>query len=266
MFKIIQPPVHLAKYIVCFWVGRFDSSRKNSFVHLAHATTKPQLLFHLEGVFEEIISPQQTERTFDAGIYGQSASHKQYQTGSRAPKIFGVQLYPHALTRLLGIPADELCNESVDIHSILGKQGREVSEKIFSTDCDIKRANIISAFLARRLTGREKMKHGSIVQAIHRIEKCRGEVCIQELIDQSCLSQRQFERNFKELSGFSPKAYLRIVRFESLLDHFVDRGTSLTSAALEFGYYDQSHLNHDFKAFTGLSPLQYLNFYSAQYC
>lgn len=265
MFKTIEPPLNLARYIVCFWIGHFDGCLKSEFIHLAHATSKPQLIFHLEGAFEEIVSPGKTERTFDAGVYGHSYLHKQYKTISPRPKIFGVQFYPHAIAKFLSVPVAELCNESIAIDAIFGREGKEVTEKIFSSDCDIKRVEIISVFLEKKFSRPEKAKDIFTERTIHHIENHKGKVCIQQLIDQSCLSQRQFERNFKELTGFSPKSYLKIVRFESLLDYFANTEASLTDTALEFGYYDQAHLNHDFKAFTGLTPLQYLRFYSEQY-
>ena len=37
---------------------------------------------------------------------------------------------------------------------------------------------------------------------------------------QAFLSQRQFERNFKELIGFSPKFFARLVRFKSLINNY----------------------------------------------
>ncbi|RAW02841.1 AraC family transcriptional regulator [Pseudochryseolinea flava] len=38
----------------------------------------------------------------------------------------------------------------------------------------------------------------------------------------------------------------------------------LRNLALDYGYYDQSHLNHHFKEFTGISPKAYFsNFISA---
>ncbi len=262
MFKIIKPPSNLARYIECFWIGEFDNHLKTSFTHLAAARSKPQLLFHLEGKFEEVIS---SEKTFDACFYGQSNLHKLYKTHSKKPAILGIQFYPQAFPKLLSIPASDLTNESIDINSLFGKEGAELTEKIFTTDGDMQKVKLVSSFLEKKFGRQERKKDIVIEHAIHHIHHHKGKVSIDKLIDQSCLSQRQFERNFKELAGFSPKSYLKIVRFESLLDYFTISQTTLTDVALEFGYYDQAHLNHDFKAFTGLAPSQYLNSYSDQY-
>jgi AraC-like DNA-binding protein len=265
MFKTINPPPNLSKYIKAFWMGSFESNLEKSFTHLAHATTTPQLIFHLEGSFHEVISSVESGQTFDASIYGQSNLYKVFKTKSKKPSILGVQLYPHALPKLLSVPAEALTNETVELQLALGREGRELTEAVFTTRCEFKRVELISTFLEKKLNGPDRPRDTPVANAILNIERCKGRVSISKLVDQSCLSQRQFERNFKELTGFSPKAYLKIVRFESLLEGCAITGSTLTGKALEFGYYDQAHMNHDFRAFTGLSPLQYRDFCSSQF-
>jgi AraC-like DNA-binding protein len=88
------------------------------------------------------------------------------------------------------------------------------------------------------------------------MRKQGGQVNIRELSTQYFLSQKQFERKFKEHSGFMPKLYARIVRFETALSGY-SRNRSLTEVGYESGYYDQSHFIHDFKKFSGHHPRSY---------
>ena len=85
---------------------------------------------------------------------------------------------------------------------------------------------------------------------------------VSELCNQVNLSQRQFERHFKYLTGFSAKTFFKISRFENLIEALGCASgnvpKNLTDMALEYGYYDQSHLNRHFKEFTGMSPSGYL--------
>ncbi|GGC49172.1 hypothetical protein GCM10011386_46810 [Parapedobacter defluvii] len=60
--------------------------------------------------------------------------------------------------------------------------------------------------------------------------------------------------------GVHPKIYTRIVRFnaiKNILDHAAFDG-NLTTLALDFGFYDSSHFIADFKAFSGVTPHNYL--------
>ena len=69
------------------------------------------------------------------------------------------------------------------------------------------------------------------------------------------LSARQFERRFGAQVGLSPKAFLRVVRFQEVL-RAVGAGSTTDWArlAVELGFYDQPHFVNDFKAFTGYTP------------
>ena len=69
---------------------------------------------------------------------------------------------------------------------------------------------------------------------------------------------RQFERRFCELVGVTPKRYARIVRFDAALRaKMAVPKRAWTDIAHEIGYYDQMHMVHDFRRFSGESPTNY---------
>jgi transcriptional regulator GlxA family with amidase domain len=154
------------------------------------------------------------------------------------------------------MPARELANTSVALSDILGRQSTELVEKILAANTSVEKARITASFFEDRLR-EPKNKFRGIGYAVACIHRTKGQVEVKSLVQLSCLSARQFERNFKELTGFSAQTYLRIVRFERALHGFTATGRSLTEFALACGYYDQAHFNRDFKVFTGLTPHQY---------
>jgi AraC-like DNA-binding protein len=57
----------------------------------------------------------------------------------------------------------------------------------------------------------------------------------------------------------SPKRYARLMRFRSLLASLRHApADALGLLALEAGYSDQAHMTREFRAFAGVTPLQYL--------
>ena len=72
-------------------------------------------------------------------------------------------------------------------------------------------------------------------------------------------SQRTFINTFAREVGMTPKLYSRVRRFNRAL-RMVHRREDVdwTDVALACGYFDQSHLIRDFRAFAGLSPSSYL--------
>ena len=73
------------------------------------------------------------------------------------------------------------------------------------------------------------------------------------------LSPRQFERRFLAQVGVPPKLYARIIRFNAALDDkLCHPGRAWSQIANDQHYFDQMHLVHDCRAFTGESPSQFL--------
>lgn len=69
---------------------------------------------------------------------------------------------------------------------------------------------------------------------------------------------RHLERQFRALTGVTPKGYARRARFELARDRlWADPHTRLSALAAECGYADQAHLTREFAAFAGAPPARW---------
>ncbi len=68
---------------------------------------------------------------------------------------------------------------------------------------------------------------------------------------------RRLLRRFAAQVGLAPKRYARIGRFQRLLTSVTGGDVDWARCAVEHGFHDQSHLIHEFQAFSGLSPTGY---------
>jgi AraC-like DNA-binding protein len=259
MYKRLLPPASLKEYVQYFWCGELQLKSGEMFTHYSAASSKAQLLFHYCGDFKIRSASGNIENTFTAGLYGQKALYNQYWTYSKESGIFGVQLYPHALAALFSIPASELTNQIVALDELLGSHSLKLTEKVNTCHSFEEKVNIVSDFLISRIST-QKSKYKNIELAILQMHHHTGQLTLSDLVSHSCLSQRQFERSFKELAGFSPQFYSKLIRFERALYTISDLEKNFTQLSIELGYYDQAHFNRDFKQFTGLSPSQYIAF------
>jgi AraC-like DNA-binding protein len=144
-----------------------------------------------------------------------------------------------------------------DFRSLLGVEGGLLEERIMTARDDAERVAILSVFLERRLD-RDLRELPPVFTSINRIIEARGMIDVGTLSVELSLSHRQFERKFKEFSGFSPKLYSRIARFQAALCEY-GSGKSLTDIAYDCGYYDQSHFISDFREFSGYNPKIYFS-------
>lgn len=165
-----------------------------------------------------------------------------------------VVFQPAAIFRLTGIPLTELANSFVDAEAIWNSKIRQVSEQLEGNDSLEDMVSSIELFLIQ-LTNSVRIKHQAIDSASQYLLQQRGAFSLDHLADQSCLSVRQFIRNFEARIGISPKQFARIVRFDKAYRmHNLDPLLDWFSVAIDCGYYDHQHFSKDCKNFTFLNP------------
>ena len=82
---------------------------------------------------------------------------------------------------------------------------------------------------------------------------------LHQLSDEIGYSQKHFIDLFRRQVGVSPKQYLRIMRFQKVINAIEHhKFVHWSQIALESGYYDQAHFIHDFKCFSGFTPNEYV--------
>ncbi len=64
---------------------------------------------------------------------------------------------------------------------------------------------------------------------------------------------------FKKQVGITPKAYLKIMRFQKTINE-IEQSGNIDWALLshDCGFYDQAHFINDFKLFSGFAPEEYI--------
>lgn len=67
------------------------------------------------------------------------------------------------------------------------------------------------------------------------------------------IDKYQLIRQFKQHLGVTPNTYVTILRIEKARK-MINHGYPIVEAALEAGFYDQSHFHHNFLYYTGVTP------------
>ncbi|HOO08377.1 MAG TPA: helix-turn-helix domain-containing protein [Cyclobacteriaceae bacterium] len=254
-YRTIQPTKKLSRFVRFYWSLEGSVPNGHPYVHRTLANASPEMIFHYKGSFEELNQSGQTEKTFLTGVHAQTDRVRRFIAKSDYG-IFGVYLQPYAIPVLFGVPSSDIKNELPDLTTLLGGEGERLTEKMMLAGSNVQRLQIINGFLEQRLTG---VDPPGIVNATHQIFNRNGLVNVKNLAAQSSLSQRQFERKFKEFIGFTPKSFSKVVRFNALLWNYKRPNASLTEMAYDFDYYDQAHFIQDFKQFSGYNPKTYFS-------
>ena len=169
-----------------------------------------------------------------------------------------VVFQPGGLYRLTGIPTIDLNNQYFDAEAVLGNEVRNLNQRLSNIEDYPNMIPLVEDFLMNMVR-----KSSYDIRPIDKVGIAMLENVNQFSLDwlakESCLSSKQFERNFNERIGINPKYFARIIRFDKafrMKNAFPNK--DWLSIALECGYYDYQHLVRDYKEFTGMTPA---NFY-----
>ena len=164
--------------------------------------------------------------------------------------IVSVAFMPGGMHRLLKIPMHELYDEPFDATLFFGSEMNRVNEQLKDVDTAFDMKNVVERFFI------QKLSHSTLLPWEYAMKaQLQGNISIEKAASLACLSLRQYERRTKEIMGYSPKVFSRLVRFSKAYRLKESQPQlSWTNIAHTCGYYDQMHLIKDFKEFGGALP------------
>jgi AraC-like DNA-binding protein len=160
------------------------------------------------------------------------------------------------------LPVYEFCDTTVPLDNLLNERDRieEMSGRLGETENNRLRVSMVENFLLNLYRGYRP--DYLVNQAILQIGAAKGNIRVNQLLENLPISQDPFEKRFRRITGASPKHFAEIVRLRNVIRNR-QQTSNLTDAALSSGYYDQAHFIKNFKTFTGQQPR--LFFQNARY-
>ena len=166
--------------------------------------------------------------------------------------VLGVRLRPTGAYALLGIPIHELAGLTVALGDLIGPEADRLVDGCLALARARDRLALATHWLAARLARRAPPDPG-VAWAAARLEGRHGAHSILALRDQAGMSRTRFTAAFREQIGLTPKRYARVLRFRRALE-LLHAGGAPADVALAAGYFDQPHMNGDFREFAGMPP------------
>jgi AraC-like DNA-binding protein len=169
-----------------------------------------------------------------------------------------IRLTPPGARMALGVPMAELSDLVVRLEDVVGAVVvRRLVERLHEAPGWEERFAVLDALLARRLAV-ASAPPPAVVHAWRRLVATDGRVPVAALTEEVGWSRRHLAARFRAEVGLAPKALARILPFQRVTERLrAEPPAALAEVALECGYYDQAHLNRDFRALAGLSPTEF---------
>lgn len=220
---------------------------------------RPVLIINLGSPFRTSIGASGSGERIDreAWIVG---TLSEYLTNEplRETNVVGAVFHPWGLGSLFGLPTSEMADRTEAADAVCGRRIAFLREHLGEEPSASGKLAIMEAGLSSCLAMPEDHTLAIAAFAARRLEGTArpGIGC---LSDEMGISRKHLNVVFKRHVGLSPKAFSRVCRLRHALQALANGEPSLGELALDHGYYDQAHFNHDFAAFSGLPPTAYLD-------
>ena len=159
---------------------------------------------------------------------------------------------------LLNRPLGDFANRMVSLDDIWGAEARRLTDALAEAKGWDRRFAILDREIAARI-GAAAPLHASLTWAMDALLATHGRVRIAELVRQTGWSTRHLGARMQHEFGLAPKKLARVLRLGDAVQVLRREGeVRLADVAVDCGYYDQAHFSRDFRAFTGLTPTEFL--------
>jgi AraC-like DNA-binding protein len=176
-------------------------------------------------------------------------------------QIVGVRFRTGRSRRFVPGPQSEFTGTFIPLADVYGRAGVDLEEIVRIAARRSARDAVahLQSFLAGVRAREDASIDETAVWAARRLQLTHGRLPIARLAQEAGLSARTIERRFLDEIGVTPKRFARILRLKRAykLLPSTPRG-GLATVAHECGYYDQAHMDDDFRELAGLTPSEYV--------
>ncbi|GAA4103952.1 helix-turn-helix domain-containing protein [Nonomuraea soli] len=162
------------------------------------------------------------------------------------------RLSPLGARRLFGVPMGELTNVILPAEDLLGPWFRTAAARLAETGSWERRLELAERMLTAHIHERPELGP-QVPWAWAQLLGSAGGVSIASLAESLGWSHRHLVARFHDEVGLTPKTAARMIRFSRAM-RLLRAGLPPALVAAEAGFYDQAHLNRDFRAFAGAPP------------
>lgn len=251
--RYFTPAPHLRQHVSSFY---WFESRLPAFADLMRAELG-QIRLVVEGHAINQYQDGHCRPGQGAVLQGPTSAPVHYQANGRLA-LFGIGLLPRGWAEMIGVPADELADDAVDLAAALpGVRICCLLDALAEARDDAARCAIVNHWLTG-LLDRSRRPATWFVGLADDWLTGSPNPDVDALVAASGMSPRSVERLSRRLYGASPKLMARKYR---ALGAAVRLGTGEArdwADAAGDAFYDQAHFIREFKTFTGLTPARFL--------
>ncbi len=171
--------------------------------------------------------------------------------------VVGIALRPMGWNSLFDCPASDIADTAAPLASHWGELGDRLYGQVAAASDDDAIVAIIETIVRGRLAALGGRRASTTAAGFEEIARHDSTMPVAEAAAQLGISTRQLERICRATFGHTPKVILRRSRFLDTSQAMRGFGEPSAEQLAALRYFDQSHLNREFRHFFGMTPGQF---------
>ena len=258
-YRKFAPSVHLAPFVECYFVWEKPEVLTSPLRVESPPSGYASMVFNYGDAYRVSNGKHASLLAPAMFLTGQATQNYTLELTGRIGMV-GIVFKPAGVSSLFGLPMYELTDERVSLTDALDGSMTYLHEQVLEDRTPLARVQVLERFLLRQLL-KKSPAFDRTDYAANLIVAQKGVVNVSKLMDELYVCRRQFERQFLQKVGVSPKYYARVRRVGYLCAQLASQRWQVADwheLIYQAGYYDQSHFIREFTAFTGKRPSLYV--------
>lgn len=255
-YKEYRPPKELSHLIECFWTNTLHPEDFQQDYDYIIPDGSADAIFMLNGNYLRDDEKNNTKALVDQCSFVTPFRHavKVYQKPYTTCLV--IRFRPEAVQSLTGASLGELDQPVYPLEEVMPDLADLAMNQIIKKRSPSEIINMIVEWFSDRQIDPDCNPLVSLF--ISRTIQQKGVISIKDFCADMQVHKSTLEKNFKRITGYTPKEYARVIRFNFLLNKVLFSPLNLTATCYEMGYFDQSHMIRDFRKVTGTTPTNFI--------
>ncbi|NAS32472.1 helix-turn-helix domain-containing protein [Flavobacteriaceae bacterium R38] len=180
-----------------------------------------------------------------------------YQFKELSPEtdLIGVRFKSEKIGLLFDIPLYETKNLRVELSELFPTKTFQSLNQVNDLETTIDKIAFLENFIEMLFNQNHQKRDQIVLSTVQNIRTSHGIININDIAKSHNISLRQLERRFKNCVGLTAKEFSNVVRFNNARESISKLSkTSLLEIAFDMGFFDHSHMTHEFKRISGENP------------
>lgn len=266
MFQYSQhrPPPDLRPWIRLVWTMTVDEEPADA--SSAHAVTDvaelvvpdghAELIFNLGEPFHQQAPGHDTFRAQPSAILNGQLRGSVLLRATGRVQLVGIRVQPWALGALARVSASSLTDNWQPTSGVAAPLLPDLEDELRGSNACQEAPGIVMRHLRAQLRNMKAPSERAVTVVSHVADNAAW-LDLSAIRNNVGMSERAMQRLFDAEVGLTTKQFAKVVRVQQAVRfRREDGGATWARAALEAGYYDQSHFNKDFRSVVGCRPTE----------